>query len=71
MKEMGHPQPETPMQTDNTTALGVVNNNIQPRRTKAMDMRVHWLRDREAKKAVSFLLETRYEQFCRLLDGTP
>jgi len=26
-----------------------VNNNIQPRRTKAMDMRFHWLRDREAQ----------------------
>ena len=54
LKEMGHPQPETPMQTDNTTALGVVNNNIQPRRTKAMDMRFHWLRDREAQKQFRF-----------------
>ena len=25
-KEMGHPQPPTPMQTDNSTALGVVTN---------------------------------------------
>jgi hypothetical protein len=25
---MGHPQPPTPMQTDNTTALGIVNNNV-------------------------------------------
>ena len=47
--EMGHEQPPTPIQTDNTTALGVVTNNIQPRRMKAMDMRYHWLRDREAK----------------------
>ena len=38
LEEMGHKQPPTPMQTDNTTALGVVNNNIQPKRTKAMDM---------------------------------
>ena len=30
LQEMGHPQPKTPMQTDNTTALGVVHNNIQP-----------------------------------------
>ena len=44
--EMGHPQPSTPVQTDNTTALGVVKNTIAPRRTKAMDMRFHWLRDR-------------------------
>ena len=42
---MCHPQPPTPVQTDNTTALGVANNTIAPRRTKAMDMRFHWLRD--------------------------
>ncbi len=43
LEEMGHKQPPTPIQTDNSTALGVVTNNIQPRRTKAMDMRFHWL----------------------------
>ncbi len=41
LMEIGHPQPKTPVQTDNTTALGVVMSNIQPRRTKAMDMRFH------------------------------
>jgi hypothetical protein len=54
LHEMGHPQPPTPMQTDNSTALGVVNSNIQPRRTKAMDMRFYWLRDREAQKQFKF-----------------
>ena len=44
--KIGHPQPPTPVQTDNTTALGVVNNTIAPRQTKTMDMRFHWLRDR-------------------------
>ncbi len=38
LEEMGHKQPPTPMQTDNTTALGIVNNNIQPRCNKAMHM---------------------------------
>ncbi len=47
--EMGHPQPKTPMQTNNTTAEGVINNKIQTRRTKAMDMWFHWLRDRKAQ----------------------
>jgi hypothetical protein len=37
------------IQTDNTTAEGVINNKIQPKRTKAMDMQFHWLRDREAQ----------------------
>ena len=41
---MGHRQPRTPMQTDNTAAHFVVTNNVQPKRTKAMYMRFHWLR---------------------------
>ncbi len=49
LTEMGHPQPRTPIQTDNLTAEGVINQKIQPKRTKAMDMRFHWLRNREAQ----------------------
>jgi hypothetical protein len=50
LHEMGHQQPPTPIQTDNSTALGVVTNNILPRRTKAMDMRFWWLRDRDEQE---------------------
>jgi hypothetical protein len=49
LEEMDHPQPRTPIQTDNMTAEGVINKKIQPKCTKAMDMRFHWLRDREAQ----------------------
>ncbi len=42
LEYMGHPQPPTPMQMDNTTALGVVNNNVM-KKLKAMDMKYHWL----------------------------
>jgi ABC-type sulfate transport system substrate-binding protein len=52
LTEMGHPQPRTPIQTDNSTAEGVINNKIQPKRTKAMDMRFHWLRCREAQEQI-------------------
>ncbi len=51
---MGHPQPTTLMQTDNNTALRVVNPKIQPRQTKAMDMRFHWLQDCKAQQQVRF-----------------
>jgi hypothetical protein len=51
---MGHKQPQTPMQIDNSTAEGVANSNIQPKRTKAMDMLYHWLRDREAQGQFKF-----------------
>jgi hypothetical protein len=44
---MGLPQPPTLIQTDNTTAEGVINNKNQPKQTKAMDMRLHWLHDYE------------------------
>ena len=50
LKEMGHPQPPTPIQTDNSTAEGIINKKVQPKRTKAMDMRFHWLRDRAITK---------------------
>ena len=50
LEELGHPQPPTPLQTDNSMADGVVNGKIQPKRTKAMDMRLHWLRDRECQE---------------------
>ena len=54
LQEMRHNQPRTPMQIDNSTAVGVANKNIQPRRTNAMDTRFHWLRDREAQKQFKF-----------------
>ena len=50
LEEMGHKQPPTPMQTDNTTALGVVTNNIASKRLKSMDMKLHWLRCRAAQE---------------------
>ena len=52
--EMGWPQPPTPIQTDNTTAEGVVNNKIFTKTLKSMDLRLHWLRCREAQKQFRF-----------------
>ena len=37
LNEMGHRQPRTPMQTDNTAAHSAVTNNVQPKGTNAMD----------------------------------
>ncbi len=54
LAEMGHIQPPMPAQTNNSTALGVVNSNIQPRQTKAMDMWFHWLCCREAQQQFRF-----------------
>ena len=50
LEEMGHKQPPTPLQTDNSMAEAVVNGKIQPKRTKAMYMRFHWLIERECQE---------------------
>ena len=47
--EMGHPQPPTPIQVDNTTAVGFANSRIKLKATKAIDMRFYWIRDRIAQ----------------------
>ena len=49
LEELGHKQPHTSMQIDNSTVMGVVSNKIQPKRTKVMDMRFHWLRCRDSQ----------------------
>ncbi len=38
--EMGWPQPRSPIQTDNSTAVGVTNKPIVPKQSKMMDMRL-------------------------------
>jgi hypothetical protein len=46
LEELGHPQSATPMVTDNSTAMGIANDSIKQKRSKAMDVRFHWIRDR-------------------------
>jgi len=50
LEELGHKQPPTPLQTDNAMADAVINGKIQPKQTKAIGMRFHWLRDRECQQ---------------------
>jgi hypothetical protein len=47
--ELGYPQPRTLIQTNKSMAVGVINNKIKPKQTKAMDMHSHWLHNREAQ----------------------
>jgi hypothetical protein len=47
LMKMGWPQPHTPIQTDNSTAIDVTNLTIVPQKTKSMDLRLWWLRCRE------------------------
>ena len=46
LEEMGHPKPPTPVQVDNSTALGIATGTIKQSKSKSMDMRFYWIRDR-------------------------
>jgi hypothetical protein len=46
LDELDHPQGKTPMQTDNSTAKGIANDEVSQKRSKAMDMRYYWIQDR-------------------------
>jgi hypothetical protein len=46
LEEMGHPQPPTATGADNNAAAGIANDSIKQKRSKAMDMRFCWMRDR-------------------------
>jgi hypothetical protein len=50
LTELGHTQPPTPLRTDNSTAYHIANETIKQKRSKAMDMRYHWLTDRVHQK---------------------
>jgi hypothetical protein len=55
LEELGHPQPATPLKTDNSTACGIMNGTVKQKRTKAMDRRYYWLRDRVRQKQFNVL----------------
>jgi hypothetical protein len=52
LEEMGHKQPltGTPLETDNSTAHDILKAQVRMKRSKAFDMRYHWLKDRVAQK---------------------
>jgi hypothetical protein len=50
LHDLGHPQPPTPIQTDNSCAAGIANGTVKQRRSKAIDMRFYWVRDRVAQR---------------------
>ena len=47
--KLGHPQPVTPIQVDNSTADGFSNYTIKKKRPKAIDMHFYWIRDRTSQ----------------------
>jgi hypothetical protein len=50
LTDLGHQQPPTPIQTDNQCAQGILNDTVKQKRSKAIDMRFYWLKDRICQK---------------------
>ena len=47
--ELGHPQPDTPIQANNSTENGFANDTIKQKQSKAIDMRFYWIHDRTSQ----------------------
>ena len=56
--EMGWPQPQTPIQIDNSTAVGFTNKKIVNKDTKSAGMKLWWLRDRESQEQLRYYWES-------------
>ena len=50
LNALGHPQTMTPIKTDNATAASFVTDMLKKKRSKAWDMRYHWLSEQQNLK---------------------
>ena len=46
LEDMGYPQGTTYIQGDNELAIAIGNDQVKQKRSRSMDMRFHWIRDR-------------------------
>ena len=46
LEALRHPQTATKLWTDNECAEGLANDTLKIKRSKSIDMRFHWVRDR-------------------------
>ena len=49
LDDLGYPQPPTVILCDNSCAVGIAQNSIQQKHSKAIDMRFYWVQDRVAQ----------------------
>jgi hypothetical protein len=49
LEEIDHTQPPTPVQVDNSMAVGFANKRLKQQRSKSMGMRYYWVQDRVAQ----------------------
>ena len=53
LEGIGHPQNPTNIKTDNSTTHDFVHSSMRNKRSKAWDMRYHWLRQEYMKKMLT------------------
>jgi hypothetical protein len=49
---MGHPQPTTPMHTDNTTTYGILRGTCKQQGVNVIYMRLYWVRDHAQQEKI-------------------
>jgi hypothetical protein len=49
LSDLGYPQEKTTIICDNSCAVGIANDTVKERRSKAFDSKLHWIRDRVAQ----------------------
>ncbi len=50
LKDLGHPQPKTPVHCDNATAVGIASNTVKRQQSRLMEMRFFWIGDKVAQE---------------------
>ena len=58
LEELGHQRPVdgTPLETDNSTAHDILRAQVRMKRSKAFDMRYHWLKERITQRQFNLYL---------------
>lgn len=51
--DLGYPQHTIGITADNDCAVGIANNTVKQKRSKAIDMRYHWIRDQVKQRKIS------------------
>ncbi len=70
LAKLGHSQNATPIQTNNTTALGIANQKIKQRWLQAMDMQFYWVQDRVKQGQFHIYFGPSNDNLCQLLHKT-
>ena len=61
LTEISCPQPQLPIQIDNSTSVGFTNKTIFNKATKSADMKLWWLRYRESQDQFRYYWAPGYE----------